>query len=347
MNLKTIAGLVRSAFAFLVFAFVCWACSDPNREAFEFRYFGTTMGTTFAVKIPKLPQGLDKTDLKKAIDDTLIEVNSILSTYQVDSELSRLNRNPSTEWIVISAQLAEVLDQALEISRLSDGAYDVTVGPLVNLWGFGPGNIDRRVPEPTEIQALLNQCGYQKIHLNAQKNAVKKDLPNIYIDLSSIAQGYGVDRIAQVISGFGIDDYLVEISGEIRVHGKSPDAGAWTIGIEKPVADQRSIEETIQIAEGAVATSGDYRNFFEVEGIRYSHTIDPKSGWPISHGLASVTVLEKSATRADGLATAFMVLGTDAGLRLAEQHRIAALFIQRNGAGFVKRASREFPVESE
>ncbi|MGH8552132.1 MAG: FAD:protein FMN transferase, partial [Methylococcales bacterium] len=117
--------------------------------------------------------------------------------------------------------------------------------------------------------------------------------------------------------------------------------------IEKPVADQRAIEETIQIAEGAVATSGDYRNFFEVEGIRYSHTIDPKSGWPISHGLASVTVLEKSATRADGLATAFMVLGTDAGLRLAEQHRIAALFIQRNGAGFVKRASREFPVESE
>ncbi|MGH8558359.1 MAG: FAD:protein FMN transferase [Methylococcales bacterium] len=305
------------------------------------------MGTTFSIKIPKLPQGLDPSELKKEINDTLIFVNSMMSTYQADSELSKLNQNPSTGWIGISAQLAEVLDEALRISELSDGAYDVTVGPLVNLWGFGPGDFKQEVPNPAAIKALLTECGFRMIRLNEQKNAVRKNLPDIYIDLSSIAKGYGVDQLADLLSGYVIRDYLIEVGGELRVRGSSAGGKNWTIGIEKPVPGERLIEQAIQLKDVSVATSGDYRNFFEVEGVRYSHMIDPRTGWPVSHDLASVTVLDKTAMRADGLATALMVLGSDAGFRLAQEHHIVAFFIKRDGAGFAKLASSKFPVESK
>lgn len=330
---------------FLVFIFS--GCSGQDPSVFAFRHVGATMGTTFSVKVPKLPEGVDKAKLKEEIDQTLVRVNAIMSTYQPDSELSKLNRNRSTEWIAISAEMAEVVAESLRVSELSGGAYDVTIGPLVNLWGFGPETPRNTMPDPAQIRARLKSCGFQKIHLNAEKNAIKKDDPEIYIDLSSIAKGYGVDQVASVLKRRGIRDYLVEIGGELRAQGSKAGGKPWNIAVEKPVLDKREIEVVIPLKDIAVATSGDYRNFFEIDGVRYSHTIDPRTGMPVSHDLASVTVLDTTTMRADALATAFMVLGTDAGLKLAREQGIAALFMKRDGAGFTRLASPAFPANAE
>jgi FAD:protein FMN transferase len=313
----------------------------------EFEQVGTTMGTTFSVKIPKLPDGVDAAELRKEINDTLTRVDLMMSTYKPDSELSRLNQNRSTEWIGISAELAVVLDEALRISELSGGAYDVTVGALVNLWGFGPGEQEKKIPAPAEILREMKKFGFKKIRLNADKTAVRKEHPELYIDLSSIAQGYGADQVAELISGFGINHYLIDVSGEMRAGGTKADGTYWNIAIEKPVEGVRTVEQTIQVKDVAIATSGDYRNFFEVDGVRYSHTIDPRTGRPISHGLASVTVLDKTAMRADALATALIVLGPEAGFSLAEKLNVGALFISRGADGFVTMSTSAFAFKNE
>lgn len=304
------------------------------------------MGTTFSVKIPELPDGVDPSRLRKEINDTLTRLDLMMSTYKPDSELSRLNQNPSTDWIGISGELAKVLDEALRLSEISDGAYDLTVGPVVNLWGFGPGEHEQKIPDPAEIKREMEKLGFKKIRLNTEKDAVRKEHPEIYIDLSSIAQGYGADQIADLVSGFGINDYLIDVSGEMRVNGTKADGTYWNVAIETPVAGTRMIEQTLQLKDVAIATSGDYRNFFEVDGVRYSHMIDPRTGRPISHGLASVTVVDKTAMRADARATALMVLGPDAGFSLAEKLDIAALFIRRDGQGFVKLSTSAFPFKN-
>ena len=305
------------------------------------------MGTTFSIKIPKLPKGIDADSLRAEIDAELDSVNATMSTYRADSELSKLNRNRSTEWIGISDRMAEVLAEALRVSELSDGAYDVTVGPLVNLWGFGPEETQQIVPDQSQIQARLKTCGFRKIHLNTDKHSIRKDEPEIYIDLSSLAKGYGVDEVANLLTVRGVESYLVEIGGELRVQGAKANGDAWKIAIEKPLVGQRSIEQIVQLYDIAVATSGDYRNFFEDRGIRYSHTIDPRTGMPIVHTLASVTVMDRSTMRADALATALMVLGPDAGRKLALDHHIAALFIERKGSGFATLATPAFPSAIE
>ena len=331
---------------FLFLVFVAAACSPRDPEPFEFHQVGETMGTTYSVKISKLPTDLERSELGAEIEACLERVNASMSTYRMDSELSQLNQNRSTEWIEISKPLADVIDESLKISVLSDGAYDVTVGPLVNLWGFGPEGPRQTAPDPSDISARRQQTGFRKIHLNTDRTAIRKDVAEIYIDLSSLAKGYGVDQLGELLEKFGIENYLVEVGGELRVKGERPDGGAWNIAIEKPLAGQRAIQQVIHLKDIAVATSGDYRNFFEDRGIRYSHTIDPGTGMPIAHSLASVTVMEKSAMRADALATAFMALGPEAGLKLAEDQQIAALFIVRKGSGFVTLNSPAFPSEA-
>ena len=337
----------RGTGAGLFLVFVLAACSEPNPETFEFQQVGTTMGTTFSIKVPNLPDGIDAERLKAEINAELKSINETMSTYLTDSELSLLNRNRSTDWIGVSDQLAGVLAEALRVSELSDGAYDVTVGPLVNLWGFGPEEVKQTVPDLDDIQARMKMCGYKKIRLNPERNSIRKDDPDIYIDLSSLAKGYGVDEVANLLADQGVESYLVEIGGELRVQGGKANGTPWNIAIEKPLVGKRSIGQVIQLFDIAVATSGDYRNFFEDHGTRYSHTVDPRTGMPIVHALASVTVMDRSAMRADALATAFMVLGPDAGRKLALAHNIAALFIERNGSGFATLATPAFPSASE
>ncbi len=330
---------LRGAFGLLV-SFLL-ACSEKPPQA-EFQHFGLALGTSFSVKVTRLPEGVDPARLRDRLDRLLEEVDARMSTYRPDSELSRFNRSRTTRWQPVSPQLAFVVAEALEISRWSRGAFDVTVGPLVNLWGFGPDPRTREPPPPEAIKAARARTGYRKLEVRMQAPALRKRQPDLYVDLSAIAKGWAVDRLAEYLESEGIGDYLVEIGGELRLKGRSPRGGPWRIAIERPVAGVRALGKILALTDIAVATSGDYRNYFEVDGRRFSHTIDPRTGYPVSHRLASVTVLRHTCTRADGLATAFMVMGPEEGYARAEAENIPALFIVKDEDGFRERATSAF-----
>ncbi|WP_363317822.1 FAD:protein FMN transferase [uncultured Amphritea sp.] len=296
------------------------------------------MGTSFTVKWVSSDNSRD-TSLPAQIDQLLVEVNNSMSTYQKDSELSRINQMPAGDSAMLSDGLAEVLNKALEISQSSGGAFDVTVGPLVNLWGFGPDGRVIRAPDDAEIEALRQRVGYHYIKLSG--NQLNRER-NVYIDLSAIAKGYGVDQVANLLEKAGINAYLVEIGGELRARGNKPDGSHWKIAIEAPVAGERIVQRIIEVRDVGIATSGDYRNYFEENGIRFSHTIDPATGKPINHRLASVTVLAEDCAEADALATAMMVLGPDQAETYAEQQGVEALLIIKSDDGFIEKMTPGF-----
>lgn len=316
-------------------ALVPLGCGD-RRDLLEIS--GPTMGTYYSVQVPRPPRGLDPARLRSGLESLLGEVNREISTYDADSELSRLNRNPSTDWIPVSPNLLGVLAEGLRLSALSGGAFDITVGPLVNLWGFGPEPKADAVPSPAAIQAALERVGYGKIELRAHPPAVRKARGDLSIDLSALGEGYGADRMADHLESLGITDYLVAVAGTIRVRGRNPKGRPWGIAIEAPRPGERSVQRIVPLEEGAVSTSGDYRNYFEQGDRRYSHHIDPRTGASVAHRLASATVVlppaDGRAMHADGLATALVVLGEEKGPALAQSEGLSALFILREGEGF-------------
>lgn len=315
-----------------VFLAACSAESEPQPQLFH----GPTMGTTYSVTLPQLPQGLAFSELQARFDQLLVDINAEMSTYQSDSAISQFNRSEDTAWFSVSTSFVHVVQSAQRISELSLGAYDITLGPLVELWGFGAkmtADGQDLVPSDNDIAAVLATLGYGKLTVQEQPPALRKALPELRIDLSSIAKGYAVDVIADYLESAGAQDYLVEIGGELRASGLSARQDDWRIAVEKPVVGERSIQRVIALKDMSVATSGDYRNFFEQQGKRYSHMIDAKTGKPVTHNLASVTVLSPKAMDADGWATALMALGEDAGYELADQQNIAAYFIYRDGSG--------------
>lgn len=290
---------------------------------------GQTMGTTYRI-LARCPDSLDA----GRIDAVLASVNASMSNWDKDSEISRFNASPVGPWSTLSPPLAEVMRAALTLSAMSDGAFDVSVGALVNVWGFGPAPA-RQWPGDVELEAARAHTGYRYVEL--ADNRLRKTL-DVSIDLSALAKGYGVDAVAAVVEEQGCVDYLVEIGGEIRVRGKNLMGRPWLLGIEMPDGSG-SAHRLVELKEGAVATSGDYRNFFEHDGTRYSHTIDPRLGTPVTHALASVTVVHASAMWADGYATAIAVLGPDAGLELAESEDLAAYLLVRRDDGLEPRAT--------
>lgn len=297
---------------------------------------GLTMGTTYTVKVTP-PLALDRTELARGIAAVLAEVDGRMSTYQADSELSRLNANPSPDWLPISPALADILGVALDISRISDGAFDTTIGPLVNLWGFGPGDRPRQVPDDATLARARDAIGYHQLTLDPRVPALRRQSPGLYLDLSGIAQGFGSDAVGNYLTSRGVRNFMVDVSGEILARGVNTAGRPWRIGIERPVEPERIIERMVELRDMAMATSGDYRNYFEQDGTRYSHLIDPGSGRPIAHRLASVSVLAPTATRADGLATALMIMGPERGFEMAMRERVPALFIMRTDSGFTER----------
>ncbi|HFD79738.1 MAG TPA: FAD:protein FMN transferase [Gammaproteobacteria bacterium] len=334
---------MRSRFCALLFAscaLLLAACSQrlPPQAGFE----GFTMGTSYSVRLAGLSAWFDLYALQRGVQRRLEEVDARMSTYRADSELSRFNRNPSTDWVPASPELVRVIAEAQRISALSDGAFDVTVAPLVDLWGFGPEPGEDRVPEEAAIRGALARVGYRKLHVRRQPPALKKDRGDLHVDLSAIAKGYAVDVVADYLSAQGVDDYLVEVGGEMRASGHKAGGQPWRIGIERPQPGQRSVYAVVALSDVAVATSGDYRNYFRQQGRLYSHTIDPRTGRPVSHHLASVTVLAASSMYADGMATALDVLGPGAGFELAEREGLVAFFIVRTEKGFEDRATRAF-----
>jgi thiamine biosynthesis lipoprotein len=303
---------------------------------------GSTMGTSYSVKIPRLPAQLDRDTLERDIAQILEAVNQQMSTYRPNSELSRFNAGAPATWTEVSPDTLAVVTEALRISRLSDGAFDPTIGPLVDLWGFGPGAGRRDVPTADRIETTLRRVGYRHARIKATPPSLAKSRRDIRVDLCGIAKGFGVDKVAEHLERIGIDYYLVEIGGELRGRGYSPRGDTWRVGIERPVAAPGRVQRVVRLGGRALATSGDYRIFFERDGARYSHIIDPRDGWPVTHGLASVTVVAPTTMQADALSTALMVLGPEAGLALARREAIAAFFIAKTDSGFVEFVAPEF-----
>ena len=327
----------------LILIVILTACEQQAQQAnYPLHYSDAIFGTRFTIKASSLPETITSDDLKLKIKQQLDQLDQVMSTYKPKSELSLLNANLSTEWMTISSDLYDVLKQADDISKMSEGAFDITVGPLVNLWGFGPDPMSFVAPNPSMIEQKLKTIGYQNIIFNDQTQQIKKIQPKLYIDLSAIAKGYAVDKIGLLLENQGIVNYMVEIGGELRLKGHNMKQKPWRIAIEKPSAEQRMIQKVLPISDLSLATSGDYRNFFEVDGVRFSHTIDPRSGFPIKHSLASVTVLSDTTMKADALATALMVLGDEEGSRMAEREQIAALFIMKTKDGFSEKATSSF-----
>ena len=320
-------------FLLSVICFLPLASCQSERPPALHEFTGLSMGTSWSVKINAETLPLPRQQLKSQFDAILDRVNGEMSTYLPESELSIINAAHSTGPIPVSRSLMQVLEAAREISRLTRGGFDVTVGPLVNLWGFGPEQ-DFTVPGEEQIDAALRLAGYEYLRLDPAAPALKKAHGGIQIDLSAIAKGYGVDRVADYLDSLQLNDYLVEIGGEIRARGVNREQAPWQIGIEQPVAGQRGVQRIIKLDNMAMATSGDYRNFFEQDGIRYSHTIDPRTGRPVSHGLASVTVLHPSAMLADAWATGLLVLGPEQGYATALENGLDAYFIVHHDKGF-------------
>lgn len=297
---------------------------------------GETMGTTYNIKLGRQLTETERDAIDAAVERVLERIDSLMSTYRDDSELMRFNRHRSTTPFEASPETIEVIANSLAVSRLTDGAFDVTVAPLVDAWGFGR---DRRDTQPSErdIAEVRRRVGYQLLEVDRARGALTKRAPELRCDLSAVAKGHAVDRVAEALERLGYRDYLVEIGGEVRARGNSEVGEPWRIGIEAPVAARGTVHEVLTLGNGALATSGSYRNFREVDGQRLSHTIDPRSGEPVTHRLLSVSVVEQRAARADALATALHVLGPEGGMALAEREELAALFLIDDGRGGVSR----------
>jgi len=317
------------------------ACT-PNDQPRVYRLEGRTMGTTYHITaVLRGSQSVAENTLQMDVDKLLENVNQIMSTYIPDSELSMLNQLPVGQAIVVSQPLFDILEMSERVSVLSGSAFDVTVGPLVNLWGFGPKGLPTKKPSQQALMEARSRVGHQFVELDINKRQVSKRA-EVYIDLSAIAKGYGADAIAVLFLRYGINDYMIELGGELAVAGKNPAGIPWRIGVEQPTLVQTGVVEAVSVPSGGIATSGDYRNYFELEGKRYSHTINPNTGVPIEHTLASVTVVAESAAMADALATAINVLGPEAGYELALKNKVAAYFIIRHENGFISKSSPEF-----
>ena len=297
---------------------------------------GTKMGTSYHITV--IADQLPPDDLEQQIEQLLAKVDNSMSTYKKDSEISQFNRLPVGQTMAISQEFAEVVKISRQIWQLSNGAFDPTIGPLVDLWGFGPDERHESIPSSKTIDLTKAQIGFDFVVLDEYKLSKTKA---VSIDLSAVAKGYAVDRVADLLEMLALPDYLVEIGGEIRVSGFNADGVAWRIAMEQPQLFAE-VDRVINITDIAVATSGDYRNYFEKDGVRYSHTIDPVTGRPIVHNLASVTVLTQSCAEADAWATAFSVLGVEQSLKLAEQLDIAAYMLVRENEQFVPRTSEAF-----
>jgi len=302
---------------------------------------GATMGTTYAVTLVDPPPRAEPGALRAEIARVLSGIDVRMSTYRTDSEVSRFNALRATEWFSVSADTLAVIAAGLSTGRVSSGGFDITVGPAVDRWGFGPSG-RRTAVRAVEQDRLRSLIDYRWIEASPTRGAIRKSHGNAAIDLSGIAKGFAVDRIAEFLTASGMANFLVEIGGEFRARGVNPSGKPWALGIEKPVADEIAIHRGIDLTAGALATSGDYRQCFARDGQRFSHIIDPRTGRPVTGHLASVSVVAGKAMTADALSTALMVLGPRKGWALARRERIAALFITRVHGGFADRATPEF-----
>lgn len=352
-------AMVAAVTVYLLFAPAGQKPADSD-AARDLSMAGHAMGVTWTVTLARLPANGTFEDLRGAITRRLDALDAELSHWKPGSAVSRFNRSDSTDWVAVPPDLARVVNEAQEVSRQTHGAFDITVAPLVNLWGFGPSAPPPastapasvpvapsfpapRIPSDDEIRAARARVGYEKLQVRLEPPALKKSQPDLTIDLGAIGKGYAAGCVAQLLDERGVTDYLVALSGEIRARGASRRGRPWRIGVETPVPDIQRVLLALELPAGmALSTSGDYRNFHDIAGRRYSHELDPRTGRPVAHNLALVSVSVPSSSQADALATALLVLGPDEGPQLARQLDIAALFVVRQQDRFETRMTPGF-----
>jgi len=325
-------------------------CSGTSRTPELAGFDGKIMGTGYSVRLGLGAGDSESTikDLAQAVHAMLQDVDTHMSTWRTESELSQFNDSIDTDWQVMTPATTRVIAHALNTSVASRGAFDVTVGPLVDLWGFGAGSAsasvvgNARKPSTQSIRQQLAQVGSDAIEVDLDANAVRKLNPGSRLDLSGIAKGHGVDRVAGLLDAEGISSYLVEVGGELRARGRKSDESEWKVAIERPLAGQRDVFRIVDLKDAAIATSGDYRNFFADGGQRYSHSIDPRTGEPVKHELASVSVVASSTMAADALSTACMIMGPVEAMDFARQQHIAVHLILKAGSALKEEYSPAF-----
>ncbi len=332
-NKNLLPGLLGRAIC-LVLALLLSSCLKKSDTGDLVVYTGGTMGTSYSIKISDFT---DQSSVKKVqleIEKLLESINLSMSTYLVDSEISRFNRFNHVSPYSVSSRMMLVVKESLRISALTEGALDITIAPLINLWGFGTDKQTATVVDEKRIKALKTRIGYKKIKVETESSTISKQHPELTIDLSSVAKGFAVDQVGMLLENLGLNNYLVEIGGEIRTKGFKQHQTSWIVAIERPVAGERTIQQVFSMGSNSMATSGDYRNYFEKNGKRFSHLIDPNTGKPINHRLASASVVHQSCMTADAFATAFMITGFEKGYQLALQENLAAYFLVRTQTGF-------------
>jgi thiamine biosynthesis lipoprotein len=343
LDKRIIVSLKSVLFIFLL-GFLLTSCNDQRAYLIS----GKTMGTSYHIKY-NTGFFFSHQNLKMAIENKLSEINKSMSTFDPSSEISVFNQSKDTnKKMSISDNFYQVLSQANQLYQMTEGAWDGTVKPLVNLWGFGHTTYQKLQPDPEDIQKCLQSVGFHYIHLS--DHAIVKKNPDVQLNLASIAKGFGVDMVASVLDQFEIKHYLVEIGGEVYAKGSKTNGNPWRVGINRPdiQAASNDVYYALALKDKAIATSGDYRNYFLSNEKRYSHVIHPKTGQPVSNGVVSVSVIASNCTFADGLATALMVMGIEKGLRLVNQlSNTECFFIKENQSkdGFDHYYSDGFPRE--
>jgi thiamine biosynthesis lipoprotein len=319
-------------------------CATPPAPQTVLR--GETMGSEWSVKIPG-PLPRPREELQAGVQARFEAVNQALSTWRADSALSRFNDDDRGEWVAVDAELAVVMEYGLGLAEASEGAYDLTVGPLVNLWGFGPDPARDLAPDAAAIDAARARVGWRKVQVDVAGRRARK-APGVRVDLSSLGKGRGVDRVAEYLDGAGLANYLVDLSGKLRARGVNAAGRPWQVAVEQPAADDpagapRTLPAVVALRDGSIATSGDYRRYFESGGRHYSHIIDPRTGMPVAHATVSATAMADTCMEADALATVFMVMAPEAALPLADRRGTPALLISRADQGYRLRRSAAWP----
>jgi thiamine biosynthesis lipoprotein len=303
------------------------ACGRVDAAAPALRLVGKTMGTSWSVTLVAPPGELRSGRLQRELQALLDELEARMTTWDAGSELRRFSDGISLDWTPVSLDTATVVAEALRVAALTDGAFDATVAPLVELWGFGPGETVRAPPSAEAIEAARARTGRGSLEVRLDPPALRKARPELALDLSGIAKGYAVDRVASRLDALGVQHYLVEIGGELCARGRNVRGEPWRVGVADPDGGEPRLR--LALERGAVATSGDYRRFIERDAGRFTHVLDPRSGRALERGPASVTVFADSAMTADALATALMVLGPNDGLELARREGLSVLFLVR------------------
>lgn len=302
---------------------------------------GVTMGTTYKITAVDHKNAVTQAQAQDAVNMAFARVNTLMSNWDSNSEVSRLNAANAGQTMTVSPELAEVLQAANDINAASDGQFDVTLGPLIDLWGFGAKGTTSAAPSDAEIARVAAVTGQQDV-LEIRGNQVLKHKNDATIYLSAIGKGFGVDAAGKALAALGLQDYMVEVGGDIVTAGKNPDGLDWRIGVETPLTASPALQQVAKLSNMGLATSGDYRNYFEQDGQRFSHILDAKTGRPVTHRTASATVLADTAMLADAWATAMLVLGKERGMEIAKEQNLAVLFIERGDSDFVTTASPRF-----